>query len=229
MDMIRMRFLLVAAALSLVPTPAHATEVSVGPPFDSAWAYDGCLRVTPGDIAIPGCTSAATADVDGSVTIDVQTKSPIDGSVPGPSGGSAWSDLSLNHTLPTVRARFIVYTITLHVEHAEANAVAGSVGSRGRAYGGVWGAVDLESGGNSDGVDLVDSDGYSTEVLDDSDVALTIALGDGVRRSFGGRADVYMEVYGQADTSGISLNPQGGSARISIDAKVTNVTYEVIN
>lgn len=227
--MIRIKILFVTCALLALPAGAHATETLVAPPFDRAHSAQGCLRLVPGEIVLPGCTSSANARVDGSLDLAVDVETLHGGTVPGPAGGYAATWLVVSSEVPAVTARVLIYTVTLHVERAEATAAAGAVGSAGdsSATMGTYVSIgDHEAYGRAD---IVESGGgYAPTSREDEDVIVSMVVGDGVRRVYGGTGQVSIDVQGGAYTNSVWLGPQGGKVGVTVDARVTAVTLEVI-
>lgn len=228
--MMHVRVLGIAVMLAMLPAAAHAESATqIAPPFDRVLSRHGCLRTATGGVQLPGCTSGATVNADGSVAIDVRAQSPLDGRVPGPAGGSAWTGLAVDYDMPEVTARALVYTITLHVEHATATATAGEVGAPGHARAAASAYAYLGELSEETSVELVDSGGVSAPTeLHDSVVTLSMLVGDGISRTFSGRASLLLEVEGSAETLSVSTNPPGGTVEMSVVARAISVTVEAI-
>lgn len=214
-----------ALMLATLPGTAHAESATqIAPPFDGAYTGEyGCALTSE------GCASEATADEDGTLSLDVRVESLLNGRLPVPVRASAWTALTVEYDVPEITARRFLYTITLHIDQASATATAGVVGPPGHAWASAVAYAYHGDEGEGTSAALVDSDGVvAPSEASDREVTLSMTVGDGVSRTHGGRAYVSLEVEGWAGTGRRSTEPGGGSVSLAVALRAVSVTVDVI-
>lgn len=224
---------LLVVAVMLIGAPSHASEERIAPDFADAFSASWCGSALP-TVPTPSaeeCRATSTAEADGGFSMRVQAEGSVGELVPAPAASNAWVYLGTGHELQDVSARYLLYSVVLHIDEASASAdrpQRGTFGQGGmdivaRAY--TYQPTWEKRSSDVQEVRILEVHDPERSAISDREVVIPLLLGDGVRRVHNGWVDVQIEMLAGVQSFG-SL--AGGAIEARIDARVTSVTVEAI-
>lgn len=211
-------------------TSAAGTPIHIAPNFDYAQTSGGCgpLSVTY------SCAASLDAQIDGALDLNLEVGTLMQGQSPGITGTIGDLLLGVEREMPDVVARALIYTVTVHVENADATGDGTPTSANGEGYIYLTAYFTVNGGSDSyfDQQQLIDLRGVDAPTkVQNEDVFLRFVVGSGHSQVHTGSVSVELAASayvsaGNYFSSTTEVLPKG-SARVSLDATVT-VTVEPI-